>query len=165
MQGYEDYLAGRPDEWKTDEINIRDWSMYRKGRRRAAREERDECAKNEGAPDLPIEKMQAWQLFGFREGPGEFFTGLFDELGLNYPQASFLSWTYGQQSELLMTSDEIVRGVKMGRIPVPTSEEAQAELKRMKNKRAAEKRKATIARKKAEAAQDAKKVVQLKPRK
>jgi hypothetical protein len=110
------------------------------------------------------ENTPMWKLFGHQEGPGQFIRTLRDELKISWAQIQILSQDYGALSEHNLTSTEIVRRVRFGLIEVPDKGEAREELKRRKNKRAAAKRKQTIAREKKEATEAMAKVVPFKPR-
>jgi hypothetical protein len=82
----------------------------------------------------------------------EFYRTLRDKHGLVYPQIFLLMEDHAPAPGKDLSADDIARRIKFGLIEVPDEDRARAELQRRDNQRIAEKRRATIARKRREAA-------------
>jgi hypothetical protein len=79
--------------------------------------------------------------FRLRKGSWMYARTLREELGLSYPQITFLLEDYGPPpAEKELTAEEIVRRVRFGLIDVPDDEESMAVLRRRNRERAAEMR-------------------------
>ena len=85
-----------------------------------------------------------WRLRGFKESPIDSMQALRKEFGYGATLCNLIVADHKPA-----TGEELIRRIKFGLIEVPTEEEAQAEMKRRKKQDANERRKATIARKKA----------------
>jgi hypothetical protein len=90
---------------------------------------------------------QVWTLGGDKENPISTLKTLRGEFGYALDVCKVIF-----EANRPTTGDELVRKIKFGLIDVPTEEEAREQLRRQKNKLAAARRKATIARNRTEAA-------------
>jgi hypothetical protein len=85
----------------------------------------------------------------------EFYRTLRDKHGFVYPQILLLMEDHvaANSAGTVPSADDIARRAKFGLIEVPDEDRARAELRRRENRRSAEKRRATMARKRREADQ------------